>query len=132
MVCFQFQMDSEFLLPGQVPSFVEQISEIINLIQDNPRIARAVAKEGHSGSPSASGMKVNESHQMKSKVPEPQLPQLSELDLLQHSLMSVLRRRSAPSNVLHNQTSQVGIFALLKLNSVFSYSHQIKLMIQRS
>lgn len=132
MFCFQLQMDSEFLLPGQVPSFVEQISEIISLIQDNPRIARAVAKEGHSGSPSASGIKVNESRQInKSTTPAPRAPQLSELDLLQHSLLSVLHGRSAPPNLLHNQTSQVGIFALHKLNLAFSYSYQIRLTIQK-
>lgn len=113
-------MDSEFLLPGQVPSFVEQISEIICLIQDDPRIARVVAKEGHSLSPSASGIKVDESQQMESKVPAPQAPQLSELDLLQHGLMSLLRRRSAPANVFHNQASQVGVFVLCKLNLIFS------------
>jgi len=43
-------VDREFLKPGQVDSFIEQMSDVIQLIQDKPRIALAVAKEGHTGS----------------------------------------------------------------------------------
>lgn len=37
-------------MTGQVASFIEQMSDVIQLIQDKPRIALAVAKEGHTGS----------------------------------------------------------------------------------
>ena len=43
-------VDREFLTTEQVASFIEQMSAVIQLIQDKPRIALAVAKEGHTGS----------------------------------------------------------------------------------